>query len=93
MQPHPAELALKKAARLKGLHLLRMPGGFYALYKKIGGAVEPVGAWMQWREVAQHLGASKTVTLREALEHDGIVWPDEPGNVKLSQSLMMTSLK
>lgn len=83
MRMHPAELALKKAALLKGLQLHRMPGGYYALYRKAGRVVEPVGAWMQWKDVAQHLGASKSITLRDALGRDGINWPDEAPNVIL----------
>ncbi len=72
----PGLIGLKKAVKLKGLHLHKMPGGYFALYRKKGYSVEPIGAWMHLSDVMRYFGATKTITLREALERDGIVWKD-----------------
>lgn len=73
-----ANRGLFTAAAVRSLYLHTLPGGYFAVYKKDGSAVEPVGAWMTWTEVAQLCGASKHVTLRDALERDGFTWPAVP---------------
>lgn len=75
---HPAEAALEVAVKLKGLRLHKMPGGYYALYKKPSRRiVEPIGnGWMTLVEVNRFFGATDKITLRQALEHDGFRWPD-----------------
>lgn len=74
-EQHQAVAAIKKAAKLKGLHLHKMPGGYYALYRKVGRhTVEPISAWMHFVDVMRYFGASDRITLREALARDGIVW-------------------
>lgn len=76
-KPHPADVALKKAVKLKGFQLHKMPGGYFALYKKTGRhTIEPISAWLRASEVANYLGARGSVTLREALAKDGIAWPE-----------------
>lgn len=77
-EDHPAETVLKVAAKLKGIHLHKMPGGHFALYKKTKRpyAIEPIGAWMKFNEVARYFGATDKITIRQALERDGFAWPN-----------------
>lgn len=71
---HPAEEALKKAVKLIGYRIHRMPGGTFALYKMLGKSVEPAGAWMTFKQVANFIGANDTITIRQAVEQRGFVW-------------------
>lgn len=75
---HPAVTALKVAAKLKAIQLHTMPSGHFAIYKKTKRplSIEPLGAWMKFNEVARYFGATDKITLRQALERDGFVWPN-----------------
>lgn len=75
---HPALKALRIAAAVRGYYLNKMPGGNFGVYKKLGALVEPVAAWVQFKEVANLCGATGTITLRDALERDGLTWPESP---------------
>jgi hypothetical protein len=70
-----ADKALIVAARLRGYKLAKLPGGFLAVYKKKDGCVEPVAAWVRFKEVANLCGATGSITLRQAAERDGLKWP------------------
>lgn len=71
---HPSEEVLKKAVKLIGYRIHRMPGGTFALYKRVGQSVEPAGAWMTFKQVANFIGATDIITIRQAIEQRGVVW-------------------
>jgi hypothetical protein len=75
---HPAIWALYVAAAARGYYLHQMPGGYFGVYKKDHDLVEPVGAWLRYKDVARICGATKELTLRGALERDGLSWPTVP---------------
>lgn len=64
------------AAALRGFRLQRMPDDFYGLFKRSGDTVELIASGLTFKEVANRCGATGKTTLRQAVERDGLKWPD-----------------
>jgi hypothetical protein len=72
---HPAETALFIAAALRGLRLSDAVDGCYQVERQVNGHVVLVSSSASFREVANLCGAEGNVTLRQAAERDGLIWP------------------
>jgi hypothetical protein len=72
---HSAEIGLFTAAALRGYRLEDGPNGTYRVIQIKDGAETVIAKNVQFKEVANLLGANGKITLRQAAERDGYKWP------------------
>lgn len=70
---HPAEIGLFIAATLRGYRLAEVVDGGYAV---TGPDDSLIAGRASFKDVANLCGAWGRITLREAAERDGLVWPE-----------------
>lgn len=75
MSDHPLDYPLFIAAALRGLRLQHGEDGLYSLYQREGDQIVLVAAALTFKDVANRCGATGAVTLRQAVERDGLEWP------------------
>lgn len=74
LETHPLDRPIFIAAALRGWRLQRTAEG-YALYQRRGETLVLLADGLSFKDVANRCGAQGTVTLRQAVERDGRVWP------------------
>uniref|UniRef100_UPI003F495AA6 hypothetical protein n=1 Tax=Cupriavidus taiwanensis TaxID=164546 RepID=UPI003F495AA6 len=75
LETHPLDRPIFIAAALRGWRLQRTADA-YALYQRRGETLVLLADGLSFKDVANRCGAAGTTTLRQAVERDGLIWPD-----------------
>lgn len=75
LETHPLDRPIFIAAALRGWRLQRTADG-YALYQRQGETPVLLADGLSFKDVANRCGAQGRTTLRQAVERDGLVWPE-----------------